>query len=52
MSRTVVIGLGNDWRGDDGVGLATARLLRGLGVPVVENGGDPAKLIEARTWPS
>ncbi|GAA2208054.1 hydrogenase maturation protease [Nonomuraea monospora] len=49
MSRTVVIGLGNDYRGDDGAGLATARLLRELGVPVVENGGDPAELMEAWT---
>ncbi|MFC4119869.1 hydrogenase maturation protease [Nonomuraea zeae] len=49
MARTVVIGLGNDYRGDDGAGLAVARLLRGMGVPAVENGGDPAELIEAWT---
>ncbi|QYC41840.1 Hydrogenase maturation protease [Nonomuraea coxensis DSM 45129] len=47
MAETVVIGLGNDYRGDDGAGLVTARLLRGLGVPAADNGGDPAELIEA-----
>ncbi|TYB60198.1 hydrogenase maturation protease [Nonomuraea sp. PA05] len=49
MTRTVVIGLGNDHRGDDGAGLVAARLLRELGIPAVENGGDPAELIEAWT---
>ncbi|NJP88722.1 hydrogenase maturation protease [Nonomuraea sp. FMUSA5-5] len=49
MTRTVVIGLGNDYRGDDGAGLAAARVLRDLGVPAVENAGDPAELIEAWT---
>ncbi|GAA3560521.1 hydrogenase 3 maturation endopeptidase HyCI [Nonomuraea rosea] len=49
MTRTVVIGLGNDYRGDDGAGLAVARLLCGMGVSAVENGGDPAELIEAWT---
>ncbi|TMS00339.1 hydrogenase maturation protease [Nonomuraea basaltis] len=48
MTRTVVIGLGNDYRGDDGAGLSVARLLRDLGVAAIENGGDPAELIE--TW--
>ncbi|MEV1249433.1 hydrogenase maturation protease [Nonomuraea sp. NPDC049750] len=47
MTRTVIIGLGNDYRGDDGAGLAVARLLRDLGA--IENGGDPAELIEAWT---
>lgn len=49
MVRAVVVGVGNDYRGDDGAGLAVARLLRGLGVPAVDNGGDPAELIEAWT---
>ncbi|WP_113705585.1 hydrogenase maturation protease [Nonomuraea lactucae] len=49
MTETVVIGLGNDYRGDDGAGLAVARLLRDMGVPAIENGGDPAELIEAWT---
>lgn len=47
MTRTVVIGLGNDYRGDDGAGLAVARRLRDMGVPAIENGGDPAELINA-----
>lgn len=47
MTRTVVIGLGNDYRGDDGAGPAVARALRGMGVPAIENGGDPAELIDA-----
>ncbi|MFC5821715.1 hydrogenase maturation protease [Nonomuraea harbinensis] len=49
MARTVVIGVGNDYRGDDGAGPAVVRLLRGLGVSAVGNGGDPAELIEAWT---
>lgn len=47
---TVVIGIGNEFRGDDAAGLEAARLLRGMlspEVPVVENAGDPAELIEA-----
>lgn len=47
MARTVVIGVGNSFRGDDGVGLEVARQLGGI-----ENGGDPAELIEAWTGAS
>ncbi|NUS54008.1 MAG: hydrogenase maturation protease [Streptomycetaceae bacterium] len=44
MPGTVIIGVGNDYRGDDAAGLLVARALGG-----VENGGDPAELIEAWT---
>ncbi|MEU0484899.1 hydrogenase maturation protease [Streptosporangium sp. NPDC006013] len=52
MHEQVVIGIGNELRGDDAAGLLVARLLRDVlppEVPVVENGGDPAELIEAWT---
>ncbi|WP_084959945.1 hydrogenase maturation protease [Thermoactinospora rubra] len=41
MVRAVVVGVGNDYRGDDAAGLEVARRLGGL-----ENGGDPAQLID------
>ncbi|MDF5755229.1 hydrogenase maturation protease [Spongiactinospora sp. TRM90649] len=44
MTSHVLIGVGNEYRGDDGAGLAVARLLGG-----VQNGGDPAELIEVWT---
>jgi hydrogenase maturation protease len=34
--RTVVVGIGNDVRGDDGAGLAAVRLLRKLSLPGIE----------------
>jgi hydrogenase maturation protease len=46
----VLIGLGNEWRRDDGVGIAAARMVapRVDGtVRVVELDGDPARVIEA-----
>jgi hydrogenase maturation protease len=49
MSRTVVIGVGNPYRGDDGVGIEAARALRELlpdAVEVVEHDGEPAALID------
>ncbi|WP_046776715.1 hydrogenase maturation protease [Streptomyces yangpuensis] len=54
VGRTVVIGLGNEFRRDDGVGWAVAGLLRrraeegGLppGVVVAQCDGDPGRLIE------
>ncbi|MEU7990038.1 hydrogenase maturation protease [Streptosporangium canum] len=52
MHAHIVIGIGNDFRGDDAAGLEAARLLRGTlppEVPVIENEGDPAELIEAWT---
>jgi hydrogenase maturation protease len=50
MTGSVVIGIGNDHRGDDGVGLVVVRALRDdAGIAAVENGGDPAELIEAWT---
>ena len=50
MSRTVVAGLGNPWRGDDGVGLAVAERLRGRlpsGVEVVSIVDEPTRLLDA-----
>ena len=52
MTRTVVIGTGNDFRGDDAAGLEVARRLRPRLPPtieVIELDGDPAALIEAWT---
>jgi len=42
----IVIGIGNEFRRDDAVGLIAARCLRGRGVPAEEHEGDPAALIE------
>jgi hydrogenase maturation protease len=45
----LVVGIGNSDRGDDGVGPAVARRLRGRvppGVSVLERGGDALALIE------
>ncbi len=53
---TVVIGVGNEYRSDDGAGIAVARRLRMLfptGVTVLEESGEGAALIEAwkgATW--
>lgn len=47
---TVVIGVGNGVRGDDGVGLEVVRRLKrrvGPGVEVMESSGDPAQLLAA-----
>jgi hydrogenase maturation protease len=47
---TLVIGIGNDVRGDDAAGLAAARALAGRvppGVEVIESTGDAAQLIES-----
>lgn len=47
--RTVVIGVGNPWRGDDGVGLEVARRLAPVapgGVGVLEHEGDQSGLLE------
>lgn len=46
----MIIGVGNQYRGDDGVGLVVARRLkehRGASVNVCENNGDGAALLEA-----
>ena len=47
----LVIGLGNDLRGDDGAGIEVARRLRGLaaeaGIDVRAQQGEPAGLIDA-----
>jgi hydrogenase maturation protease len=48
--RRVVVGVGNPFRSDDGVGLAVARRLRPLvpeGVDVVELEGEPVELLDA-----
>ena len=48
---TVVIGIGNADRGDDGAGTAVTALLRGRALPpsvrVVDTDGDPARLLDA-----
>jgi len=49
-SPILVIGIGNEYRSDDGVGLVVARELRAQnlsGVQVAESSGDGAALIEA-----
>jgi hydrogenase maturation protease len=51
MTRTVVIGIGNALRGDDGAGVAVAERLRGLvpaGVEVVACNEEPSRLMD--TW--
>jgi hydrogenase maturation protease len=48
--RTVVIGVGNDFRGDDGAGPAVLARLAGRvppGVDLVVSDGEPANLLEA-----
>jgi len=49
MTRTVVIGIGNDFRGDDAAGLLAARHLAAaslpLGTDVRESSGEPASLM-------
>ena len=47
--RKVLIGIGNEYRGDDGAGIQVARRLKmsgSDGVAVVEHDGEPAALIE------
>jgi hydrogenase maturation protease len=46
--NTVVIGVGNEYRRDDGVGPAVARALTALGVHAEISDGDPVRLME--TW--
>ena len=49
--RTLLIGVGNAWRGDDAAGLAVARRARELGaLDVLEHEGDAVALIDA--WSS
>ncbi|MBN8636246.1 MAG: hydrogenase maturation protease, partial [Anaerolineae bacterium] len=51
MNDCLIIGVGNPQRGDDGVGLAAARLVRAAlpDADVRESAGDPADLIELWT---
>lgn len=47
--NTLVIGVGNDYRGDDAVGLLVARRIRALHLPqvqVIESDGECTKLME------
>jgi len=49
-SKTIVIGVGNEFRGDDGAGLAVARLLREQLSPeiaVLEESGEGTSLMDA-----
>jgi len=48
--RTVVVGIGNDFRSDDGAGLVAARLLKKLSLPeleVVELNGEVTRLLDS-----
>lgn len=47
MPRVLVLGIGNRFRSDDGVGPAVADRLRALGIPAGERSGEGAELIEA-----
>ena len=49
MSRVVVVGVGNAYRGDDGAGLAVAERVRGLveGVEVVTCEQEASRVIDA-----
>jgi hydrogenase maturation protease len=50
MTRTLVIGVGNPNRGDDGLGLEAAQRLRAIGLDgasILESGGDAAGLMAA-----
>jgi hydrogenase maturation protease len=50
VTSVLIIGVGNDWRGDDGVGLVVARnaaVVLGSAARLVETDGEPARLIDA-----
>lgn len=47
MRRVLVLGIGNRFRSDDGVGPAVADRLRALGIPAEERSGEGAELIDA-----
>ncbi len=52
VRRAVIIGIGNEYRSDDGVGPAVVASLRGrvpVGVDLLISDGEPAGLIEAWT---
>jgi hydrogenase maturation protease len=47
--RIVVVGIGNDFRGDDGAGLATVRLLKSRSLPnteIIELNGEITRLVD------
>ncbi len=51
-ARSLIIGIGNPYRGDDGVGIAVVRRLRARppsGVTILEAGGEGAALLDAWT---
>ena len=48
--NTLVIGVGNEWRGDDAIGLLVARRIRALNLPhveVIECDGEFTRLMES-----
>lgn len=50
MSVQLIIGIGNDMRGDDGAGLLVARLLQDMSLPgvhILQRGGEGSTLIDA-----
>ena len=50
MTRPLLVGIGNPWRGDDGIGWAVAEAARhrlGNAVDVVWSDGEPTRLLDA-----
>jgi hydrogenase maturation protease len=47
MPPLLILGIGNRFRADDGVGPAVAGRLRALGIPAGEHSGEGAGLMEA-----
>ncbi len=47
MSKKLVIGIGNRFRGDDALGPVVADELEKRGIRVIEHSGEPASLIDA-----
>ena len=50
MSRTLIIGVGNEFRGDDAVGLVMARRLKEIvpdTIEIIEHSGEGASLMQA-----
>jgi hydrogenase maturation protease len=45
--KGLVVGVGNQWRGDDGIGLVIAERLAEDGVAAIGLGGEPAALVDA-----
>lgn len=49
MNKTLIVGVGNEFRSDDAAGLITARMLKKKNLPdadIIEHGGDGASLMD------